>query len=389
MFDRIKAKEKSKTLIRTRSFFDSFGMVWILVILLASVFLLLVSNLFNVGLSALLSYLIPAGVVVQIILMAIIAIGIATAVLSVVSLFHAGMNRAALRINRGDKNVRVIDVALAGDCLSRYLAISLWQILFIFLWNFPSIVATLIALLLMIKGSGTGASIACAVILVIAAGVWSIFITLNKFCQYFYAYCIAEDHRDMRALDCVHKSSDLMIDHKWELFVTMLSFLGWDFLGANIIGAIFVIPYQYLTYTSIYEQLIGNFKPVHDDQMLWLHNKPTLKSSNVAQDSGERMIQFLSGEFTGTSIPVTPGKDITIGRDSNRANVVTSSANTTISGLHCRIRYDEQNGKYIVIDYSTNGTYLNNEKLTPERVNYALQGSLVTLADGAMIFKLS
>ncbi len=178
-----------------------------------------------------------------------------------------------------------------------------------------------------------------------------------------------------------------MVDHKWELFVTMLSFLGWDIIAATFIGNVFVSPYKYLTYTSIYEQLIGNFKPVSRSHMQWLHNGPIQQKEEL--ESGERIVEILSGEFAGATLPVKAGEDITIGRDPKRANVVTSPANTSISGLHCRIRYDEQNGKYIVVDHSSNGTYLNNEKLMQEKGTYAAKGSLVKLADGAMILRLS
>lgn len=354
MFDRIKAKEKSKTLLRMRSIADAVGMAVILTTL---------------KVSALLS-IIP--------LIGIVAIGFSL-------LFKAGMNRTALRMNRGDKNVRVLDIIFAGDRLGRYIAITLWQALFLFLWTLPSVAVIIIAIVMLIAGGGSNVASAFAVIFIIAACIWSIYITLNKICQYYYAYCVAEDNRELAALDCIRESSNLMVDHKWELFVTMLSFLGWDIIAATFIGNVFVSPYKYLTYTSIYEQLIGSFKPVSRNHMQWLHNGSGPKSA----DDDERVVEILSGEFAGATLPVKVGEDITIGRDPKRANVVTSPANTSISGLHCRIRYDEQNGKYIVIDHSSNGTYLNNEKLVQEKGTYAAKGSLVKLADGAMILRLS
>lgn len=356
MFDRIKAKEKSKTLLRTRSIADAVGMAVILTTLAASAMLSIIP------------------------LIGIVAIGFSL-------LFQAGMNRTTLRMNRGDKNVRVLDIIFAGDRLGRYIAITLWQVLFLFLWTLPSVAVIIIALVMIVAGGGSNVASAFAVIFIIAACIWSIYITLNKTCQYYYAYCVAEDNRELAALDCIRESSNLMVDHKWELFVTMLSFLGWDIIAATFIGNVFVSPYKYLTYTSIYEQLIGNFKPVSRGHMQWLHNGPTQQKEEL--ESGERIVEILSGEFAGATLPVKAGEDITIGRDPKRANVVTSPANTSISGLHCRIRYDEQNGKYIVVDHSSNGTYLNNEKLMQEKGTYAAKGSLVKLADGAMILRLS
>lgn len=384
MFDRIKAKEKSKTLLRTRSIADALG-IWIIIAImpmavLVSIPVVTAIIFMLVGWIGLLSP--TVGGVISAILV-VLSVGMVAACISL--MYQAGMNRAALRMNRGDKNVRVLDIILAGDRLGRYIAIMLWQVLFLFLWNLPSITAIIIAVVLAIRVGGSVAS-AFAVILLIIACIWSIYITLNKTCQYYYAYCVAEDNRELAALDCIRESSNLMVDHKWELFVTMLSFLGWDVIAATFIGNVFVSPYKYLTYTSIYEQLAETFKPINRKHLQWLQNGP-IPNDDVPDD--ERVVEILSGEFAGAALPVKAGEDIIIGRDPKRANVVTSPANTSISGLHCRIRYDEQNGKYIVIDHSTNGTYLNNEKLMQENGTYAAKGSLVKLADGAMILRLS
>lgn len=384
MFDRIKAKEKSKTLLRTRSIADALG-IWIIIAImpmavLVSIPVVTAIIFMLVGWIRLLSP--TVGRVISAILV-VLSVGMVAACISL--MYQAGMNRAALRMNRGDKNVRVLDIILAGDRLGRYIAIMLWQVLFLFLWNLPSITAIIIAVVLAIRVGGSVAS-AFAVILLIIACIWSIYITLNKTCQYYYAYCVAEDNRELAALDCIRESSNLMVDHKWELFVTMLSFLGWDVIAATFIGNVFVSPYKYLTYTSIYEQLAETFKPINRKHLQWLQNGP-IPNDDVPDD--ERVVEILSGEFAGAALPVKAGEDIIIGRDPKRANVVTSPANTSISGLHCRIRYDEQNGKYIVIDHSTNGTYLNNEKLMQEKGTYAAKGSLVKLADGAMILRLS
>jgi uncharacterized membrane protein len=390
MFDRIKAKEKSKTLLRTRSFLDTLGFVLIITTISVA------GILFSIPIfQAVLSYFAvtsilgssPSAISAIIISTLIISLTIGFVLVVIFLLFKAGMNRAALRMNRGDKNVRVLDVILAGDMLGRYIAITLWQVLYHFLWSLPSIGAYILASIIALKNIGSSTAAAFAVILVITAWIWDIYININKYCQYYFAYCVADDNREIAALDCIRESSNLMVDYKWDLFVTMLSFLGWDIIASLPYGSVFVTPYKYLTYTSIYEQLIGNFKPIARSHMQWLHNNPL--SSKDETDSGERGVEILSGEFAGASITVKSGEDITIGRDPKRANIVTSSSNTSISGLHCRIRYDEQSGKYIVIDHSSNGTYLNNEKLIPEKPTYAAKGSLVKLADGAMILRLS
>ena len=406
MFNRIAAKTKSKTLIRTRSFFDFFGMALILAALAAVGIFPLIAAIgaapfistylalrYAVG-SSILTYL-PGTVTLMSGLLVILGVIAAYALgLSVTLLFRAGMNRAALRMNRGDKNVRISDILLAGDRLGRYIKITLWQGLYIFLWNLPATVVAIPAVVIigigLISGRVSTASVTIAVLLVLAAIAWSVYITIKKYCQYYFAYLISEDNRDMTALDCVRESVALMNGHAGELFVTMLSFLGWNIVASLPFGSVFVLPYQYLTYASIYEQLSGTFQPTARKQMLWLNNgAETAKEIPAAENPAERKVEILSGEFAGSVIPVKGGDDIRIGRDPKRANVVTSPANTQISGLHCSIRYDAQRAMYVVIDHSTNGTCLNNEKLAAESPALAAKGSIVKLADGAMIVRLA
>ena len=401
MFNRIAAKTKAKTLIRTRSFLDFLGMALILTALSAVVIFPLAVVIGTAVIGAIpylisrfvgygsLSYL-PNAVAGSVILTILGVLAAYAIVLSITLLFHAGMNRAALRMNRGDKNVRISDILLAGDRLGRYIKIALWQYLYIFLWNLLATAVVILAVVIVGIGQMSVASITIAVLLGLAAIVWSVYITIKKYCQYDFAYLISEDNRDMTALDCVRESVALMDGHVAELFVTMLSFLGWNIVASLPFASVFVVPYQYLTYASIYEQLSGSFQPTARKQMLWLNSGAEVaKEALAAEDPAERKVEIVSGEFAGSVIPVKPGEDIVIGRDPKRANVVTSPANTQVSGLHCSIRYDAQHAMYVVTDFSTNGTYLNNEKLMPERPALAAKGAIVKLADGAMIVRLA
>ncbi len=349
MFDPITAKEKAKTILSTRSLADAVGL-----------------------------FVIQTALSISLLLSPIPVLGLLPLCLAL--LFHAGMNRCALRMNRGDKNVRILDILHAGDRLGRYIAITLWQVLFLILWQLPSVaVATLALFLLTVTNSALGTAI--VVILLIAAVYWSLYIFLHKLCQYALAYFVAEDDRDLPALDCIRESGRRMIGHKGELFVTWLSFFGWNLISLLPGAKVFVSPYQYLTYASIYEQLSGTFQPVT--------NMPWFQNGQKPAENEEHSVVILSGACAGASIALQNGEEITIGRDPTKANIVAAPTDTSVSGLHCRIRYDAQTDKYIVVDHSTNGTYLNNEKLLQNSGTYAPKGSLVKVADGAMILRLS
>ena len=352
MFNRLAAKEKSKTLLRTRIFTDIFAY--------------------------------GALLFCRLLLLTIPVVGFFTELL-----FQAGMVRSSLRMTRGDKNVKVLDIALAGDRLGRFIAITLWQALLLFLWTLPGIAVAFVGGYITVLGIGGTVVGALLILLAIA---WNIYITLNKTCQYYFAYYVAEDNRELSALDCIRESSEMMIDHKWELFVTMLSFLGWNIISTIVLPLIFTLPYQYLTYASIYEQLSASFHAVSGNAMEWRSSGPVKEAPkaddgivNKAENGG---IEVLSGEYAGSRFTMTDNEEIRIGRDSRRADVVTDLVNKSISGLHCSIRYNAVHNRYTITDYSSNGTFVNNERLMRENSVTVTSGTVVKLADGSMIFRL-
>ncbi len=356
MFNRISAKEKSKTLLRERNLHDAIGYLAILAARIGIIVMILIPvvGLFTIFFAEL--------------------------------LFKAGMIRSSLRTNRGDKNVNALDVILAGDRLGRYTAITLWQMLFIILWCLPGFICCIIGGILIAAGFLNAVALVFGVILTIAGSVWNIYISINKSCQYYFAYHIAEDNREFAALDCIRESGCIMVDHKWELFVTKLSFLGWNIISTVYVANIFTLPYQYLTYASIYEQLINTFCGVQGNTMEWAANG---QHKSVEKSVKEHSIEVISGEYVGNKFPIGDNDEIRIGRDPNRANIVTSSVNKSISGLHCSIRYSAANDRYIITDFSSNGTFINNERLIYENSVAVNSKTIVKLADGSMIFRLT
>ncbi len=396
MLNRISAKEKSKNLLRKRTFLDFLGFGILLTPAYLATLLCIFAFFASITLwgawitwRGVFGSAIPvfaSGFVFAVVATIVWTVVSATAVLGTTNLFNLGMVRASLRLNRGDSNVRIIDIILAGDRLGRNICITLWQGLFIFLWNLPSISVCVLIWLLAINGVITSvAGVVISIILVVIAAFWSIGITINRAIAYSFAFHISEDRRNIPALDCVRESVSITGGHIWELFVTYLSFLGWDFISAIPFANVFVIPYKYLTFASIYEQLLGSFKPAERADMHWLNNG---LCAEEPRKSSVPTIEIASGEYGGSKFNIKPGEEIVIGRDPVLSNIVVSPDNKSISKVHCRIRYDEFNDRFIVTDHSTNGTYVNGEKLIGERGFSANRRSIVKLADGAMILKL-
>lgn len=400
MINRQAAKEKSKTLLRTRSLADYFGFALVLIARTASlaVVALLLVELGGLTVAGSITTLVSAiryglfgstaGIATSLVQVSIVTVAVLIlsyiATLSVDLFYRSGMIRSSLRINRGDKNVRIADIALAGDRLGRNITIGLWKTLFMLGWNLPSIVLYAIGGLMSASRNTTAKVF--GVLFIIVAALWSIFITIVKKLQYYYAYHVSEDNRERIGLDCIRESKALTEGHITELFVTGLTFLGWNILSRVFIIEIFAVPYQYLTYASVYEQLTGKFRPYDPRKMEWL-NGP-IRDLSLSTEK-EHSIVILSGEYSGSKFPLNDGEELKIGRDPKKANIVTTPSDTSISGLHCSIRYSAVNNRYIITDYSTNGTFVNNERIPRETSYTANSGTVVKLAEGAMLLRLN
>ena len=72
---------------------------------------------------------------------------------------------------------------------------------------------------------------------------------------------IIADNPEMKALDAITKSRDMMRGHKWKAFVLDLSFLGWLILSGitlGILGIFYVNPYIFETNAELYLALKDN-----------------------------------------------------------------------------------------------------------------------------------
>lgn len=78
---------------------------------------------------------------------------------------------------------------------------------------------------------------------------------------------------------------------------------------------------------------------------------------------GGPVLRFLSGEFKGTTIPMSAGQKIVIGRDPRHANVVLS--HPQMSRAHVLIRYDPLGRSFLIQDMdASHGNFVNGRRLT-------------------------
>lgn len=83
--------------------------------------------------------------------------------------------------------------------------------------------------------------------------------------QSYYVYkdmlaATPEGQPKPRFRDAITRSRQLMVGHKWQLFVLQLSFIGWAILSGITmgIGQLWLVPYTYGTFANYYDNLTQN-----------------------------------------------------------------------------------------------------------------------------------
>ena len=90
--------------------------------------------------------------------------------------------------------------------------------------------------------------------------LWTLlFIIPGIIAAYSYSqsmFIMAED-KDVKPLDAIKQSKELMNGHKMEYFVLQLSFIGWIILGSITFGIAFIwaVPYMQATYAMYFDEL--------------------------------------------------------------------------------------------------------------------------------------
>ena len=93
--------------------------------------------------------------------------------------------------------------------------------------------------------------------------LWSLLLYIPgiiKGLSYSMSMYILAENPDMPALEAIDRSKKMMDGHKMELFVLMLSFIGWYLLCMVTFGiaAIYVVPYMSATLANFYNNIKGH-----------------------------------------------------------------------------------------------------------------------------------
>lgn len=85
---------------------------------------------------------------------------------------------------------------------------------------------------------------------------------------------------------------------------------------------------------------------------------PRTGNSGVPTNRGT--IVGISGTYKDADFDIVDGAEIIFGRSVQEANIVFDQLATDVSRKHCTVRFDGRANQYIVTDYSSTGTYLEN-----------------------------
>lgn len=95
----------------------------------------------------------------------------------------------------------------------------------------------------------------------------------------------------------------------------------------------------------------------------------------------------IHGAYLGSIVRIRPEQDITIGRDADVADMVVNLP--LVSRNHCVLTYHCDIMKYEVVDFSSNGTFIDGNKRLVKNESYFLKpGSEICFGDRDTIYKL-
>ncbi len=114
----------------------------------------------------------------------------------------------------------------------------------------------------------------------------------------------------------------------------------------------------------------------------------TTPITRAKQPSTRPVLKGISGQFAGKTIELSEGQ-VVIGRDPRLAQLVYLQSNEDISRKHCSVFFDEKLRKFVLEDFSSNGTYLSaNEKLTSGNPAYLNSGDRFYLSNPKEVFEV-
>lgn len=134
------------------------------------------------------------------------------------------------------------------------------------------------------------------------------------------------------------------------------------------------------------EELKGQFPLEEHTQVMKEKNcyLTTSLSQNLEQMGA---LVCIKGSYLGSIVRIMPEQKILIGRDESLADMIINLP--LVSRTHCAIVYHAQTREYEIVDFSSNGTFVNGDKRLVQNETYLLKkGTTISFGDRGTIYKL-
>ena len=230
--------------------------------------------------------------------------------------------------------------------------------------------------------------------------LWSLLLVIPGIMKY-YSYAMAPyimaENPGISANEAITRSKNMMEGHRMELFVLKLSFFGWYLLGSVTLGLamFYVIPYTEAATTVFYRQLsmkkaetAVTVKPGEGEMLPQSGSTQTTVLSQTP-DRGTGIFTGTGGSLAGQAYFLADGEVYNVGRDSAQCGIGISDNNISVSRVHCSIRYSAADDGFYITDMSSNGTFVNGEKILREQMQFVQRGAVVALGDKVNCFQLN
>lgn len=114
--------------------------------------------------------------------------------------------------------------------------------------------------------------------------------------------------------------------------------------GAQIVGVVFtyLIAFSNAVIYKDYVDPAKVFCPVKEPKLLSVHG----------------VVVGVMGKYVNARFEMKDGTELIFGRDPKEVNVVFDQTASDVSRKHCSIRFDGMSQQYVVIDFSSTGTFL-------------------------------
>lgn len=158
---------------------------------------------------------------------------------------------------------------------------------------------------------------------------------------------------------------------------------------ANIVFAIWIVAMVWFLRGTVGANRFGD----DPEQVLPVTDRQTrgpsgLDGSVTSPGQVVPVLKGINGLYAGKEIEVAD--QVIIGRDAGMAQLIYPSSSDDISRRHCCVSFDGRAGKFVLEDFSSNGTFLsNNEKLISNQPYFLNPGESFYLSNINELFEVN